>query len=73
MIIIYTPERAERLARTCERQGLRVERIDQAPVVAVRDYGQLRITSRVYARVWKGAALRMNITYESIDSGSVIL
>ena len=74
MISIYTPDRAERLARSMEAQRLRVERLltSEQPVVSWRQYGDLRIESRVYATVWKGNRLRTTITYEVISAGSVI-
>ena len=74
MIIIHTPERAERLARSFESQwGFEVRRlIGHQPIIRERRYGTIRIAERVYARVSKGGFHRCNITYETIDTESVI-
>jgi hypothetical protein len=74
MIIVYTPERAEKLARSFEAQhGYEVNRlIESRPILRIRDYGSIRIAERLYARVSKGGYHRCNITYETIDGESVI-
>lgn len=74
MILIYTPERAEKLARAFENQyGFEVRRIiENQPIISERRYGTIRIAERVYARVYKGGFHRCNITYETIAEGSVI-
>lgn len=73
---LFTPERAERLAATLETQdSLRVVRLarSQQPVIAVREHNKLLITTHVYARVWRGSNLRLQITYEKIHVDSVLL
>jgi hypothetical protein len=74
MLIIYTPERAERLARSFEAlNGFTVRRIiEEQPIASFRDHGAMKIVSRVYARVYKRGHFRCDITYETIDEGSVI-
>ena len=74
MIIIHTPERAERLARAFETQHrFEVRRLtEDQPIIRERRYGSLRIVERMYARVSKGGFHLCTITYETIDGESVI-
>jgi hypothetical protein len=74
MMIIYTPDRAEKLARSFEAMsGFTVQRIiEDQPIASFRSHGSMRIVSRVYARVYKRGNHRCDITYETIDEGSVI-
>lgn len=74
MISIYTPDRAERLTRSFEAQSQwRVQRmLEEQPIISQRVWGDLIISTRLYARIWKGSALRLNVTYEVIDARSVI-
>lgn len=75
MILIYTPDRAERLARAFEAQrGYEVRRlIEHQPIISIRGHAGMKIVTRVYARVSKYGVHRCNITYETIHEGSVIL
>lgn len=74
MISIYTPERAERLASSF--RNLRTYVVQRAlephSVLSTRGYGDLIVATRLYARVYRNGAHYFNITYEAIDSGSVI-
>lgn len=76
MLIIYTPERAEKLARSFEAQsGFTVRRIieiEKQPIASFRNHGSWQIVSRAYARVYKRGDFRCEITYETIDGKSVI-
>lgn len=72
MIIVYTRERAEKLATWYERIGFKVDRCMLRPTISSRQYYNITINSGVYARVTKNNVLVANITYEWIDEGSVI-
>jgi hypothetical protein len=74
MIVIYTPERAERLTRCYDgRPGYVVHRlVEERPAIRSRTHGEIIIATRVYARIYKGTHHRFDITYETIDAGSVI-
>lgn len=71
---IFTPDLAERLARSLEKQGFKVTRLVESRLpVGKRVVNGLTVTARIYATVVKGNTLRHMITYETIDAGSELL
>lgn len=72
MIIIYTRERAEKLATWYEQMGFTVNRWVLKRSVTSRQYHGIVINSGIYAQVTKRNVQIANITYEWIDEGSVI-
>ena len=72
---IFTPDRAERLARTLEGQsGHEVVRLlNQQRITRRRELGGLLVEARTYAEVWKGNAMYLRIEYETIAEGSDLL
>jgi hypothetical protein len=75
VVTIYTKDRAERLAAAMAgRSHMRVERIIQDAVIMQRQVADgLTVNTAIYARVWRGSTLVMNITYEWFDGKSIIL
>ncbi len=73
MIVIFTPDRAERLAAWWEKSGYRVERLYHDHVIEQQRHGDVIISTALYARAWKGRRLRFNITYQWIDGKSALL
>lgn len=74
MIVIRTPERAERFARMMEGMRMRVDRVDPGgQVISSVDHGDIIVSTRLYARVWRKGGIVMMITYETIDQGSMLL
>lgn len=71
---IFSPDRAERLAKAMERRGFKVTRfIESRLPVGKRIVNGLTVTARIYATVMKGNTLRCMITYETIDARSDLL
>ena len=71
---IFTPDRAERLARAMEERGFKVTRfIESRLPVGKRIVNGLTVTARIYATVTKGNTLRHIINYETIDARSELL
>lgn len=71
---LFTPDRAERLARVMEGDGHTVKRyLEQRRVMDTRELGGLTIQIRVYATVRHDATLLCQITYETIDPRSNLL
>lgn len=71
---LFTPDRAERLARVMEGDGHTVKRyIEQRNVIGTREVDGLTILIRVYAIVLHGATVLCQITYETIDPRSNLL
>lgn len=71
---LFTPDRAEKLARAMEGDGHTVHRyIEQRRVMDTREVDGLTIAIRAYAIVRRDATLLCQITYETIDSRSSLL
>ena len=71
---IFSPDRAERLARAMEKRGFTVTRFLESRVpLGSRIVNGLTVTARLYATVMKGNTLRHTITYETIDARSDLL
>lgn len=73
MLIIRTPDRAEKLAAWWEKMGYRVDRLYRGRVIEQQRHGDLLISTALYARAWKGKRLQFNITYQWIDGKSALL
>lgn len=70
MAVIWTPDRAERLAKVMESDGYAVRRVyGRIAHDATRLVNGLTIASAVYATVWRGSHLKMVINYEWIKGG----
>lgn len=73
-VIVFTPDRAEKLCRSLEADGFQVVRLlRESLIISSRQLAGLRLDARVYAQVWKDRDLRMLVTYESFGRGSVLL
>lgn len=70
---LFTPERAEKLAKALERSGWSVIRLRNQPIFLNRFLGSHHVSGRVYAEVWKGRNLRLRIVTEHISEGSPLL
>lgn len=74
MIIIYTKDRAEKLASTYEKmRGWTVQRTAVRVPTGRREVGFFVIGRGVYAKVYKGGRLRFVIEHEWIDPVTVML
>lgn len=73
-MIIFTPERAEKLAAAMRRSGHTVRYLTRdLPPIGFRGTGDLIIAIRPYARVLRKGILVSTINWESIDAASVAL
>lgn len=74
MIIVYTRDRAEKLATSYEKMnGWTVWRATRRVPTGQRAVGFFVISSGVYARVYKGKSFRFTIDHEWIDPVTVLL
>lgn len=73
MAIIFTKDRAERLASYMERNGYEVRRRYEVVPTTTRFVGGLTITGTVYATVWRDRHLVMVINHERIAERSPLL
>lgn len=74
MLIIYTPERAEKLVAQYEKmRWFSVQRTLCRVPTDSRTYNGIRVDRGVYARVHKKGRLHLVVEHEWINAGSVLL
>lgn len=74
MLIVYSSDRAERLAAQYEKMyWFTVQRTLLRMAVNSRTFGDIRLDRGVYAMVYKKKRLHIVIEHEWINEGSVLL